>query len=110
MVAGKTAPVVTVLGSAIDFGMGGHLFDLKIAESMLQRFQEKHPKLADGIVKNPRALRKLLSQAQKTKAILSANKGAPYIVESLYEDTDFQTSITREDFEQMCSEFFKEMV
>lgn len=106
MVAGKMAPVVTILGSAIDFGVGGHLMDLKIAEVMLKAFQEKHPKLADGIVKNAKALRKLLSQAQKTKAILSSNKVAPYIVESVYEDTDFQTTIKREAFEEMCKEMF----
>lgn len=110
MVAGKTAPVVTVLGSAISMKVGGHLMDLKMAEVMLARFQEKHPNFASGIAGNSRALRKLLAQAQKTKAILSANKNAPYIVESVYEDTDFQTSITREDFEEMCSEMFKEMV
>lgn len=104
MVAGRMAPVVTVLGSAIDRNLGGHLMDLKIAEAMLKKFQEKHPKLAAGIVENPRALRKLLSQAQKTKAVLSANQVAPFIVESLYEDTDFQATITREDFEEMCKD------
>uniref|UniRef100_A0A7S1M027 Uncharacterized protein n=1 Tax=Alexandrium catenella TaxID=2925 RepID=A0A7S1M027_ALECA len=109
MVAGKLAPVVTVLGSAVDFGIGGHLFDLKIAEVMLKAFQEKHPKLADGITKNARALRKLLSQAQKTKAILSSNKVAPFIVESVYEDTDFQTTIKREAFEEMCKDMFAKL-
>merc|ERR1719277_1820789 len=73
---------------------------------MLKQFQAKFPKLADGAAKNPRALRKLLSQAQKTKAILSSNKVAPFIVESLYEDTDFQAHITREEFEEMCKEMF----
>jgi hypoxia up-regulated 1 len=106
MVAGKTAPVVTVLGNSIDFSIGGHLMDLKIAEAMLAKFQEKNPKLAAGIVESPRALRKLLSQAQKTKATLSANKAAPFIVESVFEDTDFQTTIKREEFEQMCEGMF----
>jgi len=106
MVAGKTAPVVTVLGAATDFTIGGHFMDLKIAETMLKEFQAKFPKLADGVVQNPRALRKLLGQAQKTKAVLSANKKAPFIVESLFEDTDFQTSITRESFEGMCTDMF----
>jgi len=104
MVKGKTAPVVTVLGSAIDFRFGGHLMDLKIADVMLKRFQEKYPKLADGVQQNSRALRKLLSQAQKTKAILSSNKVAPFIVESLFEDTDFQATIQRTEFEEMCQE------
>merc|ERR1719230_1595362 len=104
MVAGKTAPVVTILGSAMDYGIGGHLFDLKLASSMLKKFQEKYPKLADGILKNPRALRKLIAQAEKSKAVLSANKAAPFIVESLYEDQDFQASIKRDEFEEMCKD------
>lgn len=106
MVAGKTAPVVTVLGSALDMGIGGHLMDLKIADAMLIRFQEKFTKLASGIAANPRALRKLVGQAQKTKMTLSANKNAPFIVESLFEDTDFVTSISRDEFEIMCSDMF----
>jgi len=104
MVAGKMAPVVTILGSAVDFAIGGHLMDLKIAEVMLQKFKEKNPKLADGVDKDSRALRKILTQAQKTKAILSSNKVAPFQVESLYMDTDFQTTIKREDFEEMLKE------
>jgi len=104
MVAGKTAPVVTVLGSAVDYGIGGHLFDLKIAQHMMKKFQEKNPKLAEGVEKNARARGKLLKQAEKCKAVLSANKGSPFIVESMYEDTDFQTSIKREEFEEMCKD------
>lgn len=106
MVAGKVAPVVTVLGSAVDYSIGGHLMDIRIAEAMLAKFQEKNPKLASGILQNPRALRKLLSQAQKTKAMLSSNKAAPFTVESLYEDKDFQANIKREDFEAMCKDMF----
>jgi len=109
MVAGKMAPVLTVLGSSIDHGIGGHLFDLKVADAMLKKFQEKFPKLADGVVKNPRALRKLLSQAQKTKTTLSANKAAPFTVESLFEDTDFQAMLKREDFEAMCKDMFERL-
>jgi len=106
MVAGKTAPVVTILGSAVDYGIGGHLFDLKIASTMLKKFQEKYPKLADGVATDARAQRKLISTAQKSKAVLSANKGAPFTVESLYKDTDFQNSIKRTEFEEMCKDLF----
>lgn len=107
MVKGKTAPVVSVVGSALDYRLGGHLMDLKIAEVMLKRFQDKYPKLADAVVKDPRALRKLLAQAQKSKAMLSSNKMAPFIVESLHADTDFQATIKREEFEEMCSDMFE---
>jgi len=80
--------------------------DLKIANKMLETFKEKHPSLAGGIDQSSRALRKLLSQAQKTKMILSSNKVAPFNVESLFEDTDFQASVRREDFEDMCKDMF----
>ncbi|CAL1135260.1 unnamed protein product [Cladocopium goreaui] len=106
MVAGKMAPVLTVLGSAIDYSIGGHLMDLRIAEKMLKKFQEKFPKFKDGVITNSRALRKILSQAQKTKMVLSSNKVAPFNVESLYEDTDFQATLSREDFESMCQDMF----
>eukprot|EP00930_Biecheleria_cincta_P097788 TRINITY_DN8946_c0_g1_i2.p1 TRINITY_DN8946_c0_g1~~TRINITY_DN8946_c0_g1_i2.p1 ORF type:complete len:905 (+),score=262.09 TRINITY_DN8946_c0_g1_i2:96-2810(+) len=109
MVAGKMAPVVTVLGSAVDYSVGGHLLDLRIADAMLKKFLEKFPKLADGIAKDSRAMRKLLTQAQKTKAILSSNKVAPFTVESLFQDTDFQTTIKREEFEDMCKDMFEVM-
>jgi hypoxia up-regulated 1 len=109
MVAGKTAPVVTVVGSAIDMNIGGHLMDLKIASAMLKKFQEKYKNLAEGIAQNPRALKKLVGQAQKTKAVLSANKQGHFAVESLYEDTDFQTQIARSEFEQMCQDMFDQL-
>lgn len=109
MVAGKTAPVVNVLSSAVDFGIGGHFFDLKIAQRMLQLFQSKFPKWAEGILSSPRALRKLLAQAQKAKAVLSANKESPFIVESLYEDTDFVASMTRAEFEGLCEDMFAKL-
>lgn len=109
MVAGKTAPVVNVLGSAIDMNVGGHLMDLKIAAEMLKQFQEKHKNLAEGVAKNPRALKKLVSQAQKTKAVLSANKQGLFAVESLFEDTDFMTQITRSEFERMCEDMFNRL-
>jgi len=109
MVAGKMAPVLTVLGASSDHTIGGHFFDLRIADMMLKKFQEKNPKLADGVVKNARALRKLLSQAQKTKTTLSANKAAPFTVESLFEDTDFQATLKREEFEAMCQDMFDKL-
>jgi len=109
MVAGKTAPVVTVVGSAIDMNIGGHMVDLKIANAMLKRFQEKYKNLADGIAQSPRALKKLVSQAQKTKAVLSANRQGLFSVESLFDDTDFQTQITRVELEQMCEGMFNQL-
>lgn len=50
MVAGKMAPVLTVLGSAVDYTIGGHLMDLRIAAAMLKKFQEKFPKLKGRVV------------------------------------------------------------
>ncbi|CAE8714382.1 unnamed protein product [Polarella glacialis] len=109
MVAGKLAPVLTVLGSAVDYALGGHFLDILIAENRLKAFQEKYPKLASGVEKDPRALRKLLTQAQKTKAILSSNKVAPFIVESLFQDQDFQSTINRAEFEKISEGIFSRL-
>uniref|UniRef100_A0A8R7TTS6 Uncharacterized protein n=2 Tax=Triticum urartu TaxID=4572 RepID=A0A8R7TTS6_TRIUA len=46
---------------------------------------------------------KLKKQVKRTKEILSACTPAPISVESLYNDTDFRSSITREKFEELCA-------
>merc|ERR1712224_24999 len=100
MVAGRTAPVLRNLGCAEDTQLGGHYVDLILADHAMEKFLEKFPKLSDA--KNSmRAKRKLLAQAIKTKTTLSANKEAPFSIESMYEDTDFFTMVQRTKLEEM---------
>lgn len=103
-------PFVRVLGSADDYGVGGHLMDLRLAQAMLERFQAERPALAAGIAQSDRALQKLLAQAKKAKIGLSVNKFVHFSVESLYEDTDFNAKVQRSEFEAMCEDLFPRLV
>jgi len=103
---GKSTVAMDVLGCGVSDGLGGHQVDLVIAHKMLKAFQEKHPKLADGIGSSVRALKKLEKEAMSLKHVLSANKEGQFRVESLYEDTDFFKPVTRETLEEWCSELF----
>eukprot|EP00246_Nothoceros_aenigmaticus_P009891 TRINITY_DN2591_c0_g2_i2.p1 TRINITY_DN2591_c0_g2~~TRINITY_DN2591_c0_g2_i2.p1 ORF type:complete len:624 (+),score=158.76 TRINITY_DN2591_c0_g2_i2:87-1874(+) len=49
---------------------------------------------------------KLKKQVKRTKEILSANLDAPLSVESIYDDRDFRSTITREKFEDLCGDIW----
>jgi hypoxia up-regulated 1 len=99
-IAMNTATHIEVLGCGIEGKLGGHYFDLAVADKALEKFLEKHPKLS-GITESSRALRKLVAQAEKTKVTLSANTNSRYQVEGLFEDTDFGFMMSREELEAL---------
>jgi hypoxia up-regulated 1 len=99
MVKGKGAPSVEMLGCAYEPKLGGHFADIVIVQAMLEEAKVKIP----GCEKSTKALRKLISQAQKTKLVLSSNKEALFKVEALYDDKDFSKSIPRSTFEEMLT-------
>ncbi|KHN35702.1 Heat shock 70 kDa protein 17 [Glycine soja] len=57
--------------------------------------------------KFPKAMAKLKKQVKRTKEILSANTAAPISVESLHDDVDFRSTITREKFEELCEDIWE---
>ncbi|XP_020268798.1 heat shock 70 kDa protein 17 isoform X2 [Asparagus officinalis] len=71
---------------------------------------EFNKKLGNGVDvrKSPKAMAKLKKQVKRTKEILSANTAAPISVESLYDDIDFRSSITREKFEELCGDLWEQ--
>ncbi|CAD7946352.1 unnamed protein product [Amoebophrya sp. A25] len=108
MVAGRTTPSIVMKACVHDEQIGGHFGDLALAEEMKKRFIKKYPKLAD-IAKSPRALRKLLAQAKKTRHNLSAGKEGMFSIENLYEEKDFASKITRADFEALLSDMWAKL-
>jgi len=103
---GKSTVAMTVRGCGLSRDLGGHLVDMTIAEKMLQMFQAKYPKKAEGIVKSVRSLKKLEKEANSVKHVLSANKEAQFTVQSLFDDTDFSQPMSREKLEEWCAETF----
>ncbi|KAF6989447.1 hypothetical protein CFC21_006780 [Triticum aestivum] len=51
---------------------------------------------------------KLKKQVKRTKEILSAYTPPPISVESLYNDIDFRSTITREQFEELCADLWEQ--
>jgi hypoxia up-regulated 1 len=50
----------------------------------------------------PRAMAKLMIQANKVKHVLSANTDFPVFVDALHDDLNYQTHISRAKFEEIC--------
>ncbi|KAG7280184.1 hypothetical protein CRUP_037768 [Coryphaenoides rupestris] len=64
-------------------------------------------KFKKDIGQNKRALRRLHTACERAKRTLSSSSQASIEIDSLYEGTDFYTSITRARFEELCSDLFR---
>ena len=70
----------------------------------LQEFKRKYKKDISG---NPRALRRLRTSCERAKRTLSASSQTTIEIDSLYEGTDFYSSITRARFEELNMDLFR---
>ncbi|KAK6142377.1 hypothetical protein DH2020_022725 [Rehmannia glutinosa] len=89
-----------------DAELGGQNMELRLVEYFADEFNKQ---LGNGVdIRNsPKAMAKLKKQVKRTKEILSANMMAPISVESLYDDRDFRSTITREKFEEICEDLWE---
>lgn len=97
---------VHLLGHAWDSQLGGAAFDLRLAEYLADQVNEQF-KLTEknlDIRKIPRPFAKLRAQSKKTKIVLSANENIPVVMQSLYDDRDFKTSVSRKKFEELTAD------
>merc|ERR1712166_1331143 len=84
--------------------LGGEDFDNKLVNFCLADFKKKS---GIDISKNARALRRLRTQCEKAKRILSSAHTAPIECETLAEGEDYNTNISRAKFEELCMDLFK---
>lgn len=87
-----------------DTHLGGEDFDNKLVDFCLADFKKK---TGLDIGRNPRALRRLRTQCEKAKRILSSAHIAPIECETLAEGEDYHTNISRAKFEELCMDLFK---
>ncbi|KAL9398108.1 hypothetical protein Peur_007069 [Populus x canadensis] len=85
--------------------LGGRSMESRLVEFFADEFNKQVGSGID-VRKSPKAMAKLKKQVKRTKEILSANTMAPISVESLYDDQDFRSSITREKFEELCGDLW----
>ncbi|CUM64388.1 uncharacterized protein PRCAT00001990001 [Priceomyces carsonii] len=86
-----------VLGSACDKHFGGRDFDYAIANHFAEEFKGKYK---IDITQNPKAFYRVLTASEKLKKVLSANSQAPFGVESVMNDIDVSSSLSRDELEE----------
>ncbi|XP_055687795.1 heat shock 70 kDa protein cognate 4-like [Lutzomyia longipalpis] len=96
--------IFEVKSTAGDTHLGGEDFDNRMVNHFVQEFQRKHKK---DLTSNKRALRRLRTACERAKRTLSASSQANIEIDSLFEGTDFYTSITRARFEELNSDLFR---
>merc|ERR1711998_758863 len=84
--------------------LGGEDFDNKLVDFCMADFKKKS---GLDISKNARALRRLRTQCEKAKRILSSAHQAPIECETLAEGEDYNTNISRAKFEELCMDLFR---
>merc|ERR1711998_757274 len=97
--------VFEVMATAGDTHLGGEDFDNILVEFCVNDFKRKN-KL--DIKTNARAMRRLRTQCETAKRTLSAAVRATIEVDSLMDGIDYNTTITRARFEQLCSQEFRD--
>jgi len=96
--------IFEVKATAGDTHLGGEDFDTLLVEHFIQEFKRKH-KL--DISTNARSLRRLRTACESAKRTLSASTVANIEIDSLFEGVDFNGTITRAKFENLCEELFR---
>ena len=89
-------------GYGYDKNLGGDFFTNDLKTLIINKFLDKNGKYKkDELLKNPKFLNKIIQVAEKCKLVLSANSEYKIFVESLIDDLDFKTIVTRQEFEDI---------
>ena len=87
--------------------LGGEDFDNKLIEYCLNEFKSKKGVDKMNIINNPRALRRLRTECEKAKKILSSSTKTIIEIFNLMDGEDLIIEITRDIFEDLCIDLFK---
>lgn len=96
--------VFEVVATSGDTHLGGEDFDQKIAEHFVKVFKKKYGK---DIKSDVRAMQKLKGEVEKAKRDLSTVLQSKIQIENIIDGIDFEETITRARFEELCSDLFK---
>lgn len=96
--------IFEVKATAGDTHLGGEDFDNRMVDYFLQEFKRRHRK---DMSENQRALRRLRTACERAKRTLSASTQAHIEIDSLFDGIDYNSTITRARFEDLCMDYFK---
>merc|ERR1712238_79033 len=96
--------IFEVKATAGDTHLGGEDFDNRVVDFCMQDFKRKNRK---DMSANQRSLRRLRTACERAKRTLSSSTQAHIEIDSLFEGIDFNSTITRARFEDLCMDYFK---
>ena len=96
--------VFEVLATAGDTNLGGEDLDNRIVDYFAEEIKRKHKK---NIKENPRSLRRLRTACERAKRTLSSSTTAMVEIDSLIDGIDFNSTLTRARFEDICGSDFR---
>ncbi|CAK93869.1 unnamed protein product (macronuclear) [Paramecium tetraurelia] len=99
--------IFEVKATSGDTHLGGEDFDNRLVEYCCAEFQKKK---GIDMRTNARALRRLRTQCERAKRILSSANQTTIELDALAENEDFNCSITRAKFEELCLDQFKKCI
>jgi heat shock 70kDa protein 1/2/6/8 len=97
--------IFQVRATAGNTHLGGEDFDNVLVQFCMEEFKKKYKKELTG---NARAIRRLRTACERAKRSLSSATQATIEVDSLLDGLDFNLSLTRARFEDLCGHFFRE--
>jgi len=96
--------VFEVVATSGDTHLGGEDFDQRLAEHFVKQFKKKHNV---DIKSDVRAFQKLRVEVEKAKRDLSSVLQVKVEIEGLIDGIDFEETVTRARFEELCADLFK---
>ena len=97
--------IFEVKATAGDTHLGGEDFDNRLVTHFVDEFKRKNK--GKDLTTSQRALRRLRTACERAKRALSAAAQASVEIDSLFENVDFSSTITRARFEELCADLFK---
>ncbi|KAG7974037.1 hypothetical protein I3843_06G026800 [Carya illinoinensis] len=103
-IGGSEFKVKAVAG---DTHLGGEDFDNRMVNHCVEVFKKKYKKDISG---NAKAMRRLRTECERAKRVLSSALDTTIAVDALYEGIDFSSNITCSKFSELNMDFFKKSV
>merc|ERR1712127_180930 len=96
--------VFEVLATAGDTHLDGEDFDQRVTDHFAKLFKKKN---SIDVKTDVRALQKLKAEVEKAKRDLSTVQQVKVYIEQLIDGIDFEETLTRAKFEELCHDLFK---
>lgn len=91
-----------------DSHLGGEDLDSRLVDWCAREFKKKYPTL--DITSSARSMRRLRTACERAKRTVSSSAQAQIDVDALFDGVDFNITLSRAKFEELCSDIFKKTI